>query len=111
MIRNAVIHLLNEQPLWADLPNLPGPGDSGILCLNLRMANGAPPVFVRSAESRVWFPMAQVRFVELPPDSPVELPTEASVGFPADRLRDEPAPAEDEAVEVDEHLLRRIREL
>jgi hypothetical protein len=41
----------------------------------------------------------------------VELPTEASVGFPADRLRDEPAPAEDEAVEVDEHLLRRIREL
>src|SRR5690606_8425460 len=45
-IRNAVIHLLNEQPLLADLFELPGPADVALRCTNLRTMSGNRPVFV-----------------------------------------------------------------
>ena len=66
MIRNAVLHLFNEQPLVADLYRLPQPDDVGLVCTNLRLMNGNRPVFIDDIRSTFFFPYAQIRFVEIP---------------------------------------------
>ncbi len=121
MIRNAVLHLLNEQPLLADLPTEPTPGDVALICTNLRTVDGKRPFFVDSSASLFVFPLTQLRFVEVPSasltgaravepasdDAPV--PPEGS-SMPAVVPPDAP-PAETDDLELDEDLLRRVREL
>ena len=102
MIRDAIIHLLNEQPLVADLPTMPSPGDLALICTNLRMMNRKRPIFVDQSASIFVFPFAQIRFVEIPGESPAV--TEAA-RLPAI------AAAEPDEIELDEDLLRRVREL
>ena len=67
VIKNAVIHLLNEQPLLADLYEMPKALDQGLLCTNLRMMDGKRPVFVDRIESIFFFPYLHVRFLEILP--------------------------------------------
>lgn len=102
MIRDAVVHLLNEQPLVADLPTMPSPGDMALICTNLRTLNRKRPVFVDHVASTFVIPYAQIRFVEIPGESNggaevVPLPAIAT--------------AEPDEIELDEDLLRRVREL
>jgi hypothetical protein len=108
MYRNVVVHLLNEQPLLADLYELPKPADQGLLCTNLRMLDGRRPVFIDRIESIFFFPYLHIRFLEIPPASggvaPVAAPVETEVTPPA-----ETEPEED--LELDEDFLRRIREV
>jgi hypothetical protein len=66
VIRNAVIHIMNEQPLLADLLTTPGPADISLICTNLRTMNGKRPVFVDNEHSVFVFPYGQVRFLEVP---------------------------------------------
>ena len=108
MIHDAVIHLLNDQPLLADLPSMPSPGDMALHCTNLRTMNRKRPVFVDHVASFFVFPYAQIRFVEIPGES--------SAGAEGGRVpaiaAAEPAePAEPAEIEIDEDLLRRVREL
>jgi len=102
MIRDAVIHLLNEQPMLADLPTLPSPGDLALICTNLRTMNRKRPVFVDSLASTFVFPYAQIRFIEIPVESPGGMEV-----APVPALR----AAEEDEIELDEELLRRVREL
>lgn len=101
MIRDAVLHLLNEQPLVADLPAMPSPGDVTLHCTNLRTLNRKRPVFVDHVESTFIVPYAQIRFVEIPGEAP--------------EGKAQPVPAltatVPEEIELDEDLLRRVREL
>lgn len=100
MIRDAVIHLAGEQPLLADLPELPRSGDVCLTCTNLRLSNGQRPVFVDRGDSWFLIPLVHIRFVEIPAEAngPVQ------VDAPREPEGDEPLP------ELDEELLRRIRE-
>jgi hypothetical protein len=116
VIRNAVIHLNNEQPLLADLFELPEAADLGLRCTNLRTMNGKRPVFVDDSASVFFFPYLHIRFVEVPPaavadtDLPMPVPVAAAVPAPVGA---DAAPA-DEAetdLEIDEDFLRRIREV
>lgn len=102
MIRDAVLHLLNEQPLVADLPTMPSPGDLTLICTNLRTLDRKRPVFVDHLESTFVFPYAHIRFIEIPGESPggVEV-------APAPAI----AAGEPDEIELDEELLRRVREL
>jgi len=102
VIRDAIIHLLSEQPLVADLPTMPSPGDLALICTNLRTMNRKRPIFVDHSESTFVFPYAQIRFVEMPGESPA--------GAEA-RLLPAVAAAEPDEIELDEDLLRRVREL
>jgi hypothetical protein len=116
VIRDAVLHIMNEQPMLADLFEAPTPGDVGLRCTNLRTLNGKRPVFVDSSASVFFFPYLHLRFVEIPPGS-------ISGGDPGSALQtsgpDAPgragrpgAPAEQEPeLEIDEDFLRRIREV
>jgi hypothetical protein len=105
VITDAVIHIENEQPLMADLYRMPEPTDLGLLCTNLRTMNQKRPVFVDASASIFFFPYRVIRFVEIHPSSAgleaVEPPAEAT---------GEAAEPESE-LELDEELLRRVREI
>jgi hypothetical protein len=113
MIRNAVLHIINEQPLLCDLLEMPAPADVALRCTNLRMLDGKRPIFIDDMASVFVFPYLHIRFVEVPSASaadsgmPVERPVAAAVvASPAG-----PAPTDDADLEIDEDFLRRIREV
>jgi hypothetical protein len=115
VIRNAVLHINNEQPLMADLFDLPSNGDLGLRCTNLRTLNGKRPVFADDSASVFFFSYEHIRFVEIPPasltdtDLPMPVPVPVAVGA---SVPDEgPEPESDADLEIDEDFLRRIREV
>jgi hypothetical protein len=118
VIRNARLHIVNEQPLFADLFEAPNPGDVGLRCTNLRTMNLKRPIFVDDSASIFFFPYLNIRFVEIPPGaisgsdpgSALELSQADSTGDgqpPAGPPPDEIEPE----FEIDEDFLRRIREV
>jgi hypothetical protein len=102
VIRDAVIHLHNEQPLLADLPEMPSPDDIALLCTNIRTMNRKRPIFVDHEDSTFVFPYSQIRFVEIPRAVEAIEAAPPSLSAPA---------AEPDDLELDEELLRRVREL
>lgn len=56
----------NEQPLIADLYDMPSAGDAGLVCTNVRSLDGKRPVFVDQMSSTFFFPYHIVRFLEIP---------------------------------------------
>jgi hypothetical protein len=126
VIRDAVLHLNNEQPLLADLFEAPNPGDVGLRCTNLRTMNGKRPVFVDDSSSIFFFPYIIMRFVEIPAaslatgDPSLALATagraDGSDGLPGSGAADGVGVTTDDAdgdsdLEIDEDFLRRIREV
>jgi len=112
MIRNAILHLNNEQPLLADLYEPPSPGDVGLRCTNLRMMNGKRPVFVDEIKSIFFFPYLHIRFVEIPPGAIGGTDPSMAVSANDEMSNPEPPAPEAEAdLEIDEDFLRRIREV
>jgi hypothetical protein len=118
MLRDVVLHLNNEQPLLADLPNEPSPSDTCLICTNLRELSGKPPLFVERADSTFIFPMQFVRFVEIKASSVAEDQVERPVaperaervqagprrlksGKPEPPMVVAPEPAQDEAADDD----------
>ena len=117
MLRNVVLHITNEQPLLADLFELPSPTDVALRLTNLRSPDGKRPVFVDDMKSVFLFPYHRVSFVEIPPQalagtefSDAEpLPENALV--PVGAVSSGPVAADDDDLEIDEDFLRRIREV
>ena len=106
MIRNVIIHVQNEQPLLADLYEMPTAIDQGLLCTNLRMLDGKRPVFIEKSESAFFFPYLHIRFIEIMAGSS-GLP---EIGEPAATAEAEDQ-VDDTELELDEDFLRRIREV
>ena len=101
MIR-AILHLLNDQPLVVDLLEEPKSTDLTVVCTNVKTVDGKRPVFIDFSSSTFVFPMAMVRFVEIPREADE-----------ADRARLSTTSAGDEEsedLEIDEDFLRRVRE-
>jgi hypothetical protein len=113
VIRNAVIHMVGDQPLVADLFELPAAVHVGLLCTNLRTLTGTRPVFADRIESVFFFPYSHIRFVEIPPGSQVAAEGATGESAATDRAPDvEPEAAEPEPeLELDEDFLRRVREV
>jgi hypothetical protein len=117
VIRDAILHIMNEQPLLADLFEAPNPGDVGLRCTNLRTLNGKRPVFVDDSASIFFFPYLHIRFLEIPPgavsgsDPGSALETvDADSAADARRQADTPPADVEPELEIDEDFLRRIRE-
>jgi hypothetical protein len=111
VIRNVVIHLINEQPMLADIDDVPQPADVAFVCTNLRTMNGTRPVFIDHSESTFVFPYAHIRFVELPTSAAGK-----GAGAPGERARSaesQPAapPPPEPDLEIDEDFLRRVRDI
>ena len=65
MLRNVVVHLLNEQPIMADLVAAPKQVDVSVICCNLRTMGGMQPVFVDRSDSTFVIPLTHIRFMEI----------------------------------------------
>jgi hypothetical protein len=139
MIRNVVVHLANEQPLLADLFDVPGPSDLALVCTNLRTMNGTRPVFADDSSSYFVFALSFIRFVEIPPASQREAGLDAELmadrvagSSTGDRVRPpalprpagapparspEPGrppgatPEAEPELEIDEDFLKRVRDI
>jgi len=113
VIRNAILHINNEQPLLADLYEPPSPGDVGLRCTNLRQLNGKRPVFVDDVKSIFFFPYLHIRFVEIPPAAIAGADSSlATIDDDAmDGREGSPASEPEPDLEIDEDFLRRIREV
>ena len=114
VIRDAVLHVNNEQPMLCDLFELPTAADVGLRCTNLRTMNGKRPVFVDSSSSVFFFPYLHIRFVEIPPAAvagELDLPMPMATGVPVPQTVPVPAEEAEEELEIDEDFLRRIREV
>jgi hypothetical protein len=90
VIHNVCIHVSNEQPLLADLFDVPTAADAGLLCTNLRMMDGKRPVFIDSIKATFFFPYHVIRFIEIPEGAlerhapePVAAPSAARAAQPA----------------------------
>jgi hypothetical protein len=103
LLRGAVIHLNNEQPVVVDLFELPTGRDVAVICTNMRTQDGKRPIFIDRTESVFVIPLAFVRFIELPGALAAE---DADGGTSRSRSG---TPAESE-IEIDEEFLRRIRD-
>jgi hypothetical protein len=117
VIRNAVIHIINEQPLLVDLYGLPSPADVGMLCTNMRMMDGRRPVFVDDVKSTFFFPYLHIRFVEIPPhafqheDGDAEPASDLAPVGVAESSGATNGHDDDPDLELDEDFLRKIREI
>jgi hypothetical protein len=115
VIRNAILHLTNEQPLLVDLFEAPRPADVGLVCTNVRQLNGRRPIFVERSDSIFFFPYRQVRFLEVPAEALTAGSNdgaEAAGGSVGEPMRGRPSADPDvDEVELDPTFLERIREL
>jgi len=100
VIRDAVLHLLNDQPLLVDLIEEPKPTDRGLLCTNVRTTGGLRPAYIDHSDSTFYFPYAQIRFLEIHPEGDAAAPASMPVA----------EPIEADELDLDEDLLRRVRE-
>ena len=111
MIRNVVLHVTNEQPLLADLFELPTARDVSLVCTNVRMLDGTKPIFIDHSKSVFVFPYLNLRFIELLPGSTEGL-TDDAEGEQNGVVSGSVAETEPESeLELDEDFLRRIREV
>jgi hypothetical protein len=132
VIRNVAVHIENEQPLLADLYDVPAASDAGLLCTNLRAMDGKRPVFIDRIENAFFFPYRAIRFLEIPAGALQQHHAETGAGTPAARREAAPVAVgqpestlpvvveagppeldvpEDLGDEIDEDFLRRIREV
>lgn len=107
MIKDVVIHMQNEQPLKADIQQMPTASDACLMCTNLRQLSGTKPRWSDHIDSWFMIPMTVIRFVEVPRSSLSGVEGVISSG-PGSLIDGEPHIFED--VEPDAELLRRIRE-
>jgi len=108
VITNAVIHMTSEQPLLADLFDMPTTSDLTLRCTNLRTLNGKRPVWADDQDSIFYFPWILLRFVEILPGADGgerRIAIGAGVGANGTEAADEPD------LEIDEDFLQRIREI
>lgn len=106
MIRDVIVHLLNEQPVVADMFEMPTAGDTALVCTNLRTLDGRRPIFIERSDSVFLFPYPHIRFIEVRPQ---EGSLDAVPNVAETPLATAPESADDDA-DIDEDLLRRIRE-
>lgn len=113
MIHNVFIHMNNEQPIVADLVDMPAGTDRSIRCTNVRTVDGKPPSFVHAKDSTFVFPLSIIRLLEMPAqvahsaDTALATIDTSSADAEYDAALEEPSPSWDE--EPDEDLLARIR--
>ena len=113
MIRDAILHLANDQPLVVDLYERPAASDTVVICTNVRTMTGTRPVWIDASASVFFFPFAIVRFLEIHSGSEDVLGLAGagvSAGAPGEPAEPEAAAPEPE-LEIDEDFLRRVREI
>ncbi len=111
MIRNAVIHIANEQPLLVDLYDMPTAGDVSLICTNVRGLDGKKPIFVDHSNSVFVFPYDTIRFLEILAAAATGYETTPDESLVAVSPNGAAEAEADVDLELDEEFLRRIRDV
>jgi hypothetical protein len=111
VIRNVVIHITNEQPLLADLYEMPTAADVSLVCTNVRMLDGKKPIFIDHADSVFAFPYGTIRFIEILAAAATGLPETPGADQAIAPDEANAAGEAEEDLELDEDFLRRIRDV
>lgn len=65
MARNVIIHLINEDPIVADMEDLPTPTATNVVFTNPRKRDGKPAQWVTPGATAFYFSMARINFIEV----------------------------------------------
>lgn len=65
MAQTVIVHLLNEDPVVAELDRMPEPGDTSLLILDPRRTDGKPIHYLSDGATSVIFPMHRVSSIEV----------------------------------------------
>jgi len=60
-----IVHLLDEDPILAELDRMPEPGDTSLLILDPRRTDGKPIHYLSDGATSVIFPMHRVSSIEV----------------------------------------------
>jgi hypothetical protein len=65
MARSVIIHLINEDPIVAEMEDLPGATATSVAFTNPRKRDGKPAGWVTPGATAFIFSMARVNFIEI----------------------------------------------
>lgn len=65
MALEVVIHVLNEDPILAEIERLPDPKDQALILTNPRRRDGRPLHYVTEGAAAFIFPWTRISFVEV----------------------------------------------
>jgi hypothetical protein len=65
MAHRVIVHLLNEDPIVADLERMPDPGDSSVTVFDPHREDGKPIHYLKDVSSAVIFPMHRISSIEV----------------------------------------------
>jgi len=65
MARTVIIHLTNQDPVVAEMEELPGPGATSIYFTNPRKRDKKPVEWATPGATAFVYPMAHVNFIEV----------------------------------------------
>lgn len=77
MAITVIVHVLNADPIVAEIDELPNPTANFILCTNPRARDGKPIVYIEREATRVMFPWHRISFVETLPSEEDQVEIEA----------------------------------
>jgi hypothetical protein len=60
-----ILHIVNEDPIMADMEDLPDPSATYFVCTNLRKKDGKPVNYLERGVKTVLFPWNRVSFIEV----------------------------------------------
>lgn len=72
MAVSVLIHILNEDPILAEMDEVPGPTDTTLKASNPRRRDGKDLHYVQPSVVTVIWPMSRVAFVEILPSEEEE---------------------------------------
>lgn len=65
MPKTVILHILNEDPILADMEDLPNPSAIYISCNNLRKRDGKPVNYLTPGAKTILFPWSRINFIEI----------------------------------------------
>lgn len=65
MARTVIIHMMNEDPLVAEMDELPGPNATTIAVTSPRMLDGKGAQFITPGAITFYFPLHRISFIEV----------------------------------------------
>ncbi len=72
MAYTVIVHLVNEDPLLAEMERLPESGDVTIALSNARRRDGRMPHYISQGVTEIILPMHRVNFIEVLPEEEEE---------------------------------------
>ncbi len=65
MAKTVILHILNEDPILADMDDLPDPNAVYFSVSNLRKRDGKPVTYITQGAKTILFPWSRMNFIEI----------------------------------------------